>query len=113
MAKITLQGQGRIDQIANTISQGIQNSGISCTLIDSVEQRAGTDSVIVMVFEKYYMRSSNRASLTVVLSSSENNITVTAIGSGGGQGAIFRFSWGAEEDFVNTVAKILRPHGFQ
>jgi len=40
------------------------------------------------------MRSSNRASLTVVVTGRDNQVQVDAIGSGGGQGALFSFSWG-------------------
>jgi hypothetical protein len=65
-----------------------------------------------MVFEKYFMRASNRASLTVMVSGEGETVCVDAIGSGGGQGAIFKFSWGAEEGFVGTVEKILAGCGF-
>jgi hypothetical protein len=56
-----------------------------------------------MVFEKYFMRASNRASCTVVLTG-QGARSVDAIGSGGGQGALFSFSWGAEDSFVSTVS---------
>ncbi len=65
-----------------------------------------------MVFEKYYMRSSNRASLTVALTSKNDEIVVDAIGAGGGQGVFFRFSWGAEEDFVSSIENILSGRNF-
>ena len=69
--------------------------------------------MVVMVFEKYFMRASNRVSLTVVVSGSEGEVQVDAIGSGGGQGAIFSFSWGAEESFAGTVQRILNENGFR
>lgn len=113
MAKVTLRGKGNAASIANILSNEIQNSALSCSIIDSVTRTAGETVFYVMVFEKYYMRASNRASLTVVVTGNGDDVVVDAIGSGGGQGALFRFSWGAEENFVNTVSQILRRHGFQ
>lgn len=46
---------------------------------------------ILLVFEKYYMRASNRASLTVMLTQNEDMIYIDAIGSDGGQGACLVF----------------------
>jgi hypothetical protein len=66
----------------------------------------------MLVFEKYYMRSSNRTSLSVMLTQNLDTVYVDAVGSGGGQGALFRFSWGAEASFVSTVARVLQGHGF-
>lgn len=113
MAMITLRGQGNFETIAQVILDSVQASGISCTLVDNVSRNVGTAKLTVMVFEKYYMRASNRASLTVVMTGEGDQIIVDAIGAGGGQGAFFGFSWGAEEDFVGTVARALSDYGFK
>ena len=113
MAKISMYGQGTANSIANIIHQGMQRSALSCELVDSVSRTVGDTNIIVLVFDKYYMRTSNRASLTAVITENNNQVTVDAIGAGGGQGAVFRFSWGAEEDFVKTVASILSQQGFR
>jgi hypothetical protein len=112
MATLTMIGKGSYQSITSLLSQEIQSSGLSCTLVDSVTHQLAGGTVGVYVFEKYYMRTSNRASLTVVIAAQGDAIRVDAIGSGGGQGAVFRFSWGAEENFIGTVERILRPLGF-
>ena len=113
MARISMQGHGDINQIAGSLTRDIESSGMSCTLVDSISRSGGSCRLVVLVFEKYYMRTSNRASLTVVLTGQDQVIYADAIGSGGGQGAIFRFSWGAEENFVSTAERFLRQYGFQ
>ncbi len=113
MAKITMVGSGDVSEISALLLQGIRDSGLSCEMIDSVRRTNGTAQVNVMVFEKYYWRASSRASLTVVICGENGQVTVDAIGSGGGQGVVFKFSWGAEDDFVGTVGDILRQYGFQ
>ncbi len=110
MAKISLRGRGTTPDIARVINEGL--GGGMCSLIDSVVVNTGGDPTYVMVFEKYYMRVSNRASLTVVVAGANGMVTVDAIGTGGGQGMIFRFSWGADEDFAESVARLLEPMGF-
>ena len=113
MSKITMNGKGSVTDISNIISNGVLNSGLSCELVESVQRTSGSFTMYVTVFEKYYMRASNRASLTVIVTGIDDDICVDAIGSGGGQGAIFSFSWGAEEDFAGTVKKILKKNGFK
>ena len=112
MASVSIKGQGDIAEIAGLIEKGVLESGLSCELIDSVVRKVGEDTAILLVFEKYYMRASNRASLSVMLTQDESTIFVDAVSSGGGQGAIFRFSWGAEESFVGIVPRILSDRGF-
>lgn len=112
MAKLSMQGRGDIDQISRVLTSGIQSSGLSCELVDSSHRRIGENSAIFLVFEKYYMRASNRASLSIMLTQNGDSICVDAIGSGGGQGALFSFSWGAEESFISIVPEILSQHGF-
>jgi len=113
MASLSMTGLGSADQIAELLAQEIQNSGFSCELVDSIYRSAGGTGIYVMVFEKYYWRANNRASLTVVVSGDGDRVFVDAIGSGGGQGPIFKFSWGAEEDFVAVVGDILTRYGFR
>lgn len=112
MARLSMVGKGGPAQVAELLAREILRSGLSCELVDRVHRKAGEAGLYVMVFEKYYWRASNRASLTVVVSGSGDAVFVDAIGSGGGQGPLFKFSWGSEESFVGVVARILRAHGF-
>lgn len=112
MAKLSMQGKGNGNDMANLIVTEMENSGMSTQLVDSITRKTGDVSQYIMIFEKYYMRSSNRASLTVVLTEMDHNLMVDAIGAGGGQGPIFKFSWGAEESFVSVIEEILRRENF-
>ena len=113
MATIHLSGSGNPSEIAALLTREVQSSGFTCELIDSVTRTWGGMTFTVLVFEKYYMRTSNRASLTVVVSGANGSVAVDAIGAAGGQNALFRFSWGADENFAGVVAEILRPRGFR
>lgn len=113
MASLSMTGKGSAEQIAALLSKEVLSSGMSCELVDRIHRTVGDSEFYVMVFEKYYWRASNRASLTVAISGAGESVYVDAIGSGGGQGPIFKMSWGAEESFVDTVRKILAPYGFR
>lgn len=113
MASISMQGSGSHRMVCDALIEEIQKSGITCELIDKAVRSAGGRPVTLMVFEKYYMRSSNRASLSVLVVGDGNDISVDAVASGGGQGALFRFSWGAEYDFVGAAQSVLEKLGFQ
>ncbi len=114
MSKLTMRGGGSVSSVSSIIISGMQDSGISCELVDRAD-RHFTDGTraTMLVFEKYYWRASNRASLSVMISGKDGNVTVDAIGSGGGTGVFFSFSWGAEDSFCGTLEQILTDHGFQ
>ncbi len=108
MAKLSMKGNGDIELVTKKLIEGMEASGMSCQLVDSSRRN---DS-IMLVFEKYYMRAKNRASLSIMLSEGEDSVFADIIGSGGGQGAIFSFSWGSEEDFVDSGKYVLTNMGF-
>ncbi|MHB1485579.1 MAG: DUF6054 family protein [Saccharofermentanales bacterium] len=112
MASFSMSGKGNVNETVRILTNGILQSGLSCELVDSVRKTYGSMEFCVMVFEKYYMRAENRVSLTVIVSGTGDDVAVEAIGSGGGRGPLFSFSWGAEDDFVGTVVDVLKDAGF-
>ncbi|MBO1913419.1 hypothetical protein J4G37_52485, partial [Microvirga sp. 3-52] len=67
------------------------------------------DKVIhVVILEKYYMRTSNRASLTVTIDNFDGETNVHAVAAGTSEG-ILRFDWGAGKNFSNSVENALNP----
>jgi len=113
MAQRAFTGSGDVRALAKMLAEEIQKVGVSNTLEASALREVGESTIILLVFERYYYRSQNRASLTVMLvGDADGTITVDAIGSGGGQGVFLNFSWGAEENFLNILGNILSKHGF-
>lgn len=108
----TMQAQGDLDKLAQIIVREMQRSAMSCQLVDSIKRDHGTSRSMLLVFEKYFMRASNRASLSLMLNQFGNQVTADMIGSGGGQGPLLKFSWGAEDSFVSTATRILTDLGF-
>jgi len=111
MAKFEKKVIGNFEEILGGLHTYIMNSAMSIEQVDEARYEMQGVEVAVSVYDKYYMRSSNRASLTLTVIGNSTDIQVCAIGAGGGSGALFNFSWGAEEDFVDVVAQALRNMG--
>lgn len=111
--RITLKGRGDVGETAQTLLAEVPKCSAFCELVHYIERRVGNGKVCVAVFEKYYMRAGNRASLTVVVSGEEGEVTVDAIAAGGSQGSILRFNWGAEKNFARVAENTLVPLGFE
>lgn len=60
-----------------------------------------------LVYEKYYFRTSNRAALIVIIDNISGVTNVRTIGTGSSEGLIFKFDWGASDNFVASVENIL------
>lgn len=58
---------------------------------------------VVLIFEKYYIRTSSRAALTVIVHNYYGATVVEALSAGSSQGMIFSFDWGAGDDFASSV----------
>lgn len=98
-------------QAAQLVRQQVLASGTSVECVgDYVNRAPDGREVIMLVFDKYYMRNSSRASLSVVLEDLNEQTWVGYLGSGGGQGALFNFDWGSADDFASVVTAALEPY---
>jgi hypothetical protein len=71
-----------------------------------------SEDTYFIVVEKFFFRNSSRASLSIVMVGiDEFSTRIEAVGSGGGQGMIFKFDWGAKESFENAIPRILTQEG--
>lgn len=100
---VTISPVAAMDAIETFVVGG----SVSGTLIDRYVRRFGEQEVHVVVLEKYYMRSSNRASLTVTIDNLEGRTKVHAVASGSSEGMFMRFDWGAGNNFANSVESAL------
>jgi hypothetical protein len=103
MAKFEKTLSGNFNEIIDKLQNEIMNSGFSMNLVDESNYSLGNTNVAVRVYDKYFMRNGNRASLSLTVAGQGNDIFISAIGAGGGQGVIFNFSLGAEEELVDIV----------
>ncbi len=103
MARYEQQVTGDFNAIVNRLHTDIMNDAVSMNLVDESNYYSGDMKVAVRVYDKYYMRNGNRASLSLTVVGHDKFIFVSAIGAGGGQGVIFNFSLGAEDDMVDIV----------
>ncbi len=107
MAKIERKLSTAASPLAEYLNSGIMSSALSVELVDSAVQRIGDVTVWLYMYDKFYMRNSSRAALSVQIIGNDNVANVTAISAGGGNGSFFSFSYGAEENFVRVVENLL------
>ncbi|MBR2880306.1 MAG: hypothetical protein IKC02_06515 [Oscillospiraceae bacterium] len=107
MARISMRGPGTVAEISALLKERIPESGFTCDLIDSAS-RNGAD---MLVFEKYFFRAGNCASLSVMITEENGSVIVDSVGAGAREGFL-DFTWGAEEGFALEVQNVLEPLGF-
>lgn len=111
MAKYEKVIKGQFESVVNRLQEDIINSGLTMNLVDESNYSIGDTNVAVRVYDKYFMRNGNRASLSLTVVGHGNDIFVSAIGAGGGQGIIFNFSLGAESEMVAVVEESIARMG--
>lgn len=108
MAVYTNTVRGDADRVAAHVDRSLTGSLVGLDLVHHTASSCGGARVLLYVYDKYYFRNGNRASLTVqYIGQPGGTVQVTAVGSGGGSGLLFNFSWGAEGDFVGAVERAL------
>lgn len=103
MAKYEGVVSGVFEEVVNHLENDILNSGLSMNLVDESNYASGNTKVAIRVYDKYFMRNGNRASLSLSVVGYGKDLFISAIGAGGGKGVIFNFSLGAEDDMVSIV----------
>ena len=97
--------------IVNQLDKYIMQSGISMELVDESNYKSGNTQVSIRIYDKYFMRNGNRASLSVTIVDSGREIVITAIGAGGGKGVFLDYSLGAETELTEVVADCISEMG--
>ena len=85
---------------------------VNAELVAENSHVADDGQAIMLNFEKYYLRNGSYATLAVLLTDFGGIQTADIVGSGGGNG-IFNISWGANSEFADDAADILRQMGFK
>ncbi|MDN4606393.1 DUF6054 family protein [Sporosarcina highlanderae] len=97
-------------EAANTIESEILRGSISGTLVDHYVRTTGSAEVHVLIMEKYYMRSNNRASVTATIDNFDGSTRVHVVAAGSSEGVFFRFDWGAGNSFATSVERSLEQY---
>lgn len=99
-----------VEDCAKEIHRAIVDGSITGELIDyyAADGPSGLLCVTV-VYEKHYYRAGNRLTLTVTIDNLTGRTRVHCIAGGGGEG-LFRFDWGAAEDFSAVAEEALAPY---
>ena len=111
MAKFEKLVYGDFDSIVSRLNSDILEGGLSMNLVDQSDCRTGNIRAAVRVYDKYFMRNGNRASLSLTVIDGGNGVFISAIGAGGGSGVLFNFSLGAETELTDIVADSLDRMG--
>ncbi len=88
-------------------------SAISIKLVHDEIRNLYDKKIYFLVYDQYYSRANNRVSLSLLISEHNGMCKVSCVGSGGGQGIFFDFSWFSEDSFIQKCETILFELGFK
>ena len=74
-----------------------------------VYRELGETKTLLLIFERYYLRTESYASLMILLSEFQGYQSADIISAGGKE---LLFSWGAENNFATWGEEVLRNLGF-
>lgn len=108
MAKLEKTLNRNIDELRNTIIDGILEGSMSATLEDQSSFKAGQARCEVIVFERYSYLGENRVSMNVTLFQyGDEPVRLSAITSGGSQAVFWKINTLGEESFLEKLEEIL------
>ncbi len=108
MAKFETTVNGDFNKVVKRIEDGILDGSFTASLEETSDFCSGDARCSVRVFERYSYSGSNRVSLSVTFFQNNNGeILVSAITSGGSQGAFFKLNTFGEEAFLDKIKELL------
>ena len=108
MAKLEKTLNRNIDELRNTIIDGILEGSMSATLEDQSSFKAGQARCEMIVFERYSYLGENRVSMNVTLFQyGDEPVRLSAITSGGSQAVFWKINTLGEESFLEKLEEIL------
>lgn len=83
--------------------------GFDAEFVGEAAHELGETKTLLLIWEKWYLRTGSYASLTILLSEFQGYQSADIIASGGKDDF---FSWGAEENFAKAGEDLLKNLGF-
>lgn len=101
-----------LSEIEKTIEEELkQDSLYPAETVYKEIMKVNDSSILLMVFEKYYIRMGCRTSIVLQIEESGDTQSAVIIGTGGGS-AVYGVNYGAYTDFVLKIEKIMHSIGF-
>ena len=104
--KVSLSPKEAVDKIQAFLKHRYV---VDCLDNYMLQTEQGTE-IVMRLFEKYYMRVGNRATLTVLANNIDGVTNVHLVAGGSSNGVLFRFDWGACDDFVELAQSALQEY---
>lgn len=95
---------------AENTAEMLKEYGFADFLHEEVIKIDESRKVIILVFEKYFMRIEGRAGVTVLVDDTSGVTDVRVITSGVGQGFFLSFDWGASYSMINDIRDCLEQY---
>ena len=109
--KITMyaEKQYELSEIKDRMKKEFYDQKLDVDFVGEVSHELGETKTLLLIFERWYIRTGSYASLTVLLSEFQGYQSADIISSGGKDDF---FSWGAEDNFAKWGEEALRNLGF-
>lgn len=109
--KITMyaEKQYELEEIKEGIEKVFYENMLATDFVGEVLRELGEAKTLLLIWERWYIRTGSYASLTILLSEFQGYQSADIISSGGKDDF---FSWGAEENFAKWGEEALRNLGF-
>jgi len=110
MAKYECRLDGDFDNFLNELDREIIKGSISASFEDGSNFQIGDVRCAVRVYERYSMIGSNRVSMSITLFGNSDNLSLSAITSGGSQAVFFKINTFGESSFLSTLTKFVENY---
>ena len=88
----------------------IKNNHTASLIYEDYKNVSHDKEIGVLVYEKYYIRNSSRAALTVIIDNIDGATQVASVSTGSSQSMIFKFDWGASDEFASSIQRMLADY---
>jgi len=110
VAKYECKLQGDFTTLLERIEAGILKGSISASLEDGSDFQVGGVRCAVRVYERYSMIGSNRVSLSITIVGDGDQLSVSAITSGGSQAVLFKINTFGERAFLDQLVMVVESY---
>ncbi len=103
VARYDMTLTGDVDRFLGHLDGTILSGSISANLEDSADHRLGDARMVLRVYERYSAFGGSRVSLSISVLAVGEQMSVTAIPSGGSQAMFWKVNRLGEESFLNKA----------